>query len=451
MINGEDNMKKVKLISILLAMLLMCTLIFSGCQNNDKVDDTKSGGQSTTSKISDDSDSSNSKKVTLKFEQFSGSGENEEFLKQMIAEYKKLYPNVDVKLQTIGFNDYFTQMMAKISAGQAPDVFELNFENFVTYAKKDVLMPLDDIIKEADYDVSIYNQKALNAFVIDNKQYGLPNSFSNVLLFYNKDLFDKAKISYPTNEWTWDDTIEAAEKIRSLDKTIFGFFRPVTFNEFYKVVKQNDGALFNDDMTQFTVNRPENIETLQFMVDALLKSNVMPTEEQLAGMGDWDLFKAGRLGMLTTGVWAIPDFTRDCDFDWDIAIEPGNKQKATHFFSNGYVISKDTKNAETAFEFASFLTSSKEAVDIRLDAGWELPPVSDAEVIEKYKTMTPPENRQAVFDSIDYLVTPPVIEQYKEMEDLFNKYLTEASTGKTSVEDALDKCQKELEEKITLK
>lgn len=444
-------MKKVKLISILLAMLIMCTLMFSGCQNGDKVADTKSDGEGTTSESNDNSDSSNSKKVTLKFEQFSGSGENEEFLKQMITEYKKAYPNVEVKLQTIGFNDYFTQMMAKISAGQAPDVFELNFENFVTYAKKDVLMPLDDIIKEADYDFSIYNQKALNAFVIDNKQYGLPNSFSNVLLFYNKDLFDKAKISYPTNEWTWDDTIEAAEKIRSLDKTIFGFFRPVTFNEFYKVVKQNDGALFNDDMTQFTVNRPENIETLQFMVDALLKSNVMPTEEQLAGMGDWDLFKAGRLGMLTTGVWAIPDFTRDCDFDWDIAIEPGNKQKATHFFSNGYVISKDTKNAETAFEFASFLTSSKEAVDIRLDAGWELPPVSDAEVIEKYKTMTPPENRQAVFDSIDYLVTPPVIEQYKEMEDLFNKYLTEASTGKTSVEDALDKCQKELEEKITLK
>lgn len=444
-------MKKVKLISILLAMLIMCTLMFSGCQNGDKVADTKSDGEGTTSESNDNSDSSNSKKVTLKFEQFSGSGENEEFLKQMITEYKKAYPNVEVKLQTIGFNDYFTQMMAKISAGQAPDVFELNFENFVTYAKKDVLMPLDDIIKEADYDFSIYNQKALNAFVIDNKQYGLPNSFSNVLLFYNKDLFDKAKISYPTNEWTWDDTIEAAEKIRSLDKTIFGFFRPVTFNEFYKVVKQNDGALFNDDMTQFTVNRPENIETLQFMVDALLKSNVMPTEEQLAGMGDWDLFKAGRLGMLTTGVWAIPDFTRDCDFDWDIAIEPGNKQKATHFFSNGYVISKDTKNAETAFEFASFLTSSKEAVDIRLDAGWELPPVSDAELIEKYKTMTPPENRQAVFDSIDYLVTPPVIEQYKEMEDLFNKYLTEASTGKTSVEDALDKCQKELEEKITLK
>ena len=36
------------------------------------------------------------------------------------------------------------------------------------------------------------------------------------------------------------------------------------------------------------MDTPENIETLQYMVDMQQKTNVMPTEEQMAGMGDWD-------------------------------------------------------------------------------------------------------------------------------------------------------------------
>jgi multiple sugar transport system substrate-binding protein len=390
-------------------------------------------------------------KVTLKFEQFSGSGDTEAYLKQMIDEYTKQNSNVTVELQTVGYNDYFNQMMAKVAANQAPDVFELNYENFVSYAKKGALLPLDDIIKSSGYDTGKYNAMALDAFKADNKQFGLPNSFSNVLLFYNKDLFDKAEVTYPTNEWTWNDALEGAKKIRALDKNTFGYYRPVQFFEFFKVIKQNGGRLFNDDMTQFTVNTPENGEAVQYMVDMINKYNVMPSEEQLAGMGDWDLFKAGRLGMIVTGVWAIPDFTKNCTFNWDIAIEPGNKAKATHFFSNGYVLSKDTKSADTAFDLAAFLTSSKEAVNIRLDAGWELPPVTDPEVLNKYKALTPPSNRQAVFDSLEYLVTPPVIEQFQEFQDIVGKHLNTVVTKNATVDEALTACQKELEEKIKLK
>jgi multiple sugar transport system substrate-binding protein len=155
--------------------------------------------------------------------------------------------------------------------------------------------------------------------------------------------------------------------------------------------------------------------------------------------------------MMVTGVWAIPDFTKNCTFNWDIAIEPGNKAKATHFFSNGYVIGKNAKVANTAFEFAAFITSAKEAVQIRLDAGWELPPVTDPEVLNQYKALTPPSNRQAVFDSLEYLVTPPVIEQFQEFQDIVGSHLNSVVTKNATVEEALAACQKELEEKIKLK
>lgn len=93
----------------------------------------------------------------------------------------------------------------------------------------------------------------------------------------------------------------------------------------------------------------------------------------MAGMGDWDLFESGRLGMIVTGIWAFPEYTSNCDFDWDIVVEPGHTQKATHFFSNGYVVSKDSQVADEAVKFITYISSNREATQIRLDAGWELP------------------------------------------------------------------------------
>ena len=231
---------------------------------------------------------------------------------------------------------------------------------------------------------------------------------------------------------------------------IFGYYHPISFNEFYKTVKQNGGSLFNDDFTEFTMDTPENIETLQYMVDMQQKTNVMPTEEQMAGMGDWDLFESGRLGMIVTGIWAFPEYTSNCDFDWDIVVEPGHTQKATHFFSNGYVVSKDSQVADEAVKFITYISSNREATQIRLDAGWELPPVQDEDIIAQYKEKTPPANREAVFKSLDYLVTPPVITQYAELQDIVGQHLSAAAAGTVTPEQALKDMQAECEQKIDL-
>ena len=86
-------------------------------------------------------------------------------------------------------------------------------------------------------------------------------------------------------------------------------------------------------------------------------TNIMPTEVQMGGMGDWDLFLSGRLGMLINGVWAFPTFTEQAEFEWDIAVEPGNTQKATHFFANGLAVYAESEKQEAAFKWISVITS----------------------------------------------------------------------------------------------
>ena len=217
-------------------------------------------------------------------------------------------------------------------------------------------------------DLSGLNETALSAFNVDGKQYGLPGNFSNVVLVYNKDLFDQAGVAYPTDDWTQDDLQAAAEAIRALGDDIYGIYQPITYNEFYKVAAQYGGSLLNDDLTEFTINSPENIQAAQVMVDRVLVSNVQPTEVQMGGMGDWDLFMSGRLGMIPTGIWAFNTFTEGCDFAWDIAVEPGAVQKATHFFSNACVINAQSENKEAAATWITWLTSSPEAATLPVEA-----------------------------------------------------------------------------------
>ena len=278
-----------------MACSMAAMLALSACGSAASSASTVASSSDAASTESTAASEASNEPVTITFAQYSGSGDNEQYLQQMVDNYMKENPNVTIDLQTYGYDDYFTQMTAKVSGGQAPDVFELDYQNFVSYAKKGALMPLDDILTKDGIDTSIYNDMALKAFSADGVQYGVPDSFSNVVLIYNKDLFDQAGIDYPTDDWKWEDAMAAAEKIRALGDNIFGYYHPISFNEFYKTVKQNGGSLFNDDFTEFTMDTPENIETLQYMVDMQQKTNVMPTEEQMAGMGDWDLFESGRL------------------------------------------------------------------------------------------------------------------------------------------------------------
>lgn len=388
--------------------------------------------------------------TTVKFMNFSSSDVNTKYLEEMKQTFEKDNPDIKILIETVGYGDYFTKLMTVVAGGNAPDAFELNYENFYTYAQKGVLLSLEELIEETGFNTSVLNEKALQAFQANGIQYGLPYSFSNVVLIYNKNLFDRAGIAYPTSNWTWADELAAAEKIRKLGPMIFGIYQPVQFWEFYKMVQQNGGSLLNEEKTAFTVNSPENIETLQFMVDRILKSNVMPNDAQMAGMGDWDLFAVERVGMIVTGTWAFPALKEDCDFQWDIAVEPGNTSKATHFFANGLSISKNSKNVEAAFKWISFLSASREAAKIRIKAGWELPAITYPDIIDLYKSTKPPASKEVVFESLNYLVTPPVIEQFAEMADIMNRYLEAARYGGKTPKQALDEAQAELEKSIKL-
>ena len=380
--------------------------------------------------------------VTITYAHFSGAGAQEETLKKMIEVFESKNPDIKVDLQITGFDDYFTKLATTVGGSNAPDVFEMNMENYLAYMLRGACADLTGLV-----NVDNYSAGTLEAVSSAGKLYAVPMSFSTCILIYNKALFDQAGIAYPTNEWTWADAQTAAEAITALGDDIWGYYQPITYNEFYKSVKSNGGSLLNEDYTAFTANSPENVAVLDAMLKRVRGENhVQPTAEEMAGRGDWDMFTEGKLGMIITGIWAFPTFTEKCAFDWDIVVEPGYASKSTFFFANVNCVSPSSEKKEAAAKFADAMGSDPDIVQLRLDASWELPTIADQSKLTQYLEITPPANRAAVFDSMDYAAAPPALKESGAATEIINNVLSTLEMNDISAQEALDDIQSQLED-----
>lgn len=386
---------------------------------------------------------------TINYFSFSTGSDKLDALEHLIGVFESENPGIKVNYTTADFGSYFTKLQTDFAAGTAADVFELNYENFVTFASRGTLLDLADYMDASSNvtDATFY-PAALDAFSYGGQQLGLPITFSTVMLIYNKDLFDAAGVGYPTDDWTWDDVIAAGKAITDPANRVWGISQPVQFWEFYKAAAQAGGGLSVSPTVQ--INTPENLAAAHYLVDKVTVDHIMPTDAEMSGLGDIDLFLNQQLGMIVTGIWMFDQFVTEASFDWDVAVEPGGANKATHFFSNAAVVAQTSKSPEAAYKWVEFLASHPEVVNTRIETNWELSALSleQADALEGYLAKPVPANREAVFRSLQYAVNPPVVENQPQLQDIINQELEAARLGTKTVEQALADAQKRVEELV---
>jgi multiple sugar transport system substrate-binding protein len=376
--------------------------------------------------------------VTITYTNFISNDGNEENLQKIVDAFEDDNPDITVEVTTLPYADYGTAIQTDLAAGTESDVFDIEYSNYAQYQANGVLAPITVANPDA------IKASLLEAYSTDGVQYALPSSFSDVVLYYNKDLFDAAGIEYPTSDWTWADEKAAAEALTDKAAGVWGDHQPISFYEYYKALAQNGGQFLADDGKSVAFNTPAGIEAAHWLVDK--SGTVMPTIEDGQGTPDFDtnLFKDGKLAMLHTGIWVF-GAVADVPFGWDIAVEPGNTTQASAVFSNALGVSANSKHQEAAAKWAEFLSSSDTTVDVRLDAGWELPPISDDAKLSVYLEKGKPDNRQAVFDSLNGIALPPVVATGQaEMQDIMGEELVEAQAGRKTVEEALSSAEERI-------
>ncbi|MDR2895206.1 MAG: sugar ABC transporter substrate-binding protein [Propionibacteriaceae bacterium] len=369
--------------------------------------------------------------VTITYTNFISSGANEANLDTIVKAFEDENPGIKVEVTTMPYADYFTALQTDIVAGTVADVFDIEYANYGAYQASGVLAAIDGV------DTSVYQSSLAEAYATDGTQYALPSSFSNVVLFYNKDLFDAAGVAYPSDDWTWADEKAAAEALTNQEAGVWGDYQPISYNEYYKAVAQAGGEFLSADGKTAAFNSDPGLAAAAWLTEK--SGTVMPTAEMGAGTADFDtnLFADGKLAMWHTGIWMFGSLA-EADFAWDIAVEPGDTQKASAMFSNAIAISATSKHQEAAAKWAAYMTSSDTMVDVRLAAGWELPPIADQSKLDAYLTAGAPANRQAVFDSLKAVALAPSIgDNQTQMQDDVTNALTEIAAGRQTIAEAI--------------
>jgi multiple sugar transport system substrate-binding protein len=163
---------------------------------------------------------------------------------------------------------------------------------------------------------------------------------------------------------------------------------------------------------------------------------------------DLNAFKNGKIAMLRAGTWNFGRFA-DMKDQWDIALEPGNTNKAHHVFADALVVSNKTKYADAAWKFIKFMGSSDYCVSKRIEKGWSIPAVDNAAVMDAYYKQTPPASKKVVTETLDSLVLPPVgpiPEKWNDFTGAVGAEIDKARLGKSDVQIALTAAKAKIEE-----
>jgi len=189
--------------SVLLLLVLILTVTLTGCGKNNASENAKVEKKD---------------KVILRFATWD-TGELLKIQQDIAKKFEENHPNVKVQVEAYG--DGFDQkLVASFGAKNPPDIMYM--WDFPTYHQS--LLPLDDYIKsDKDINIEDFYPGLLNYMKVNGTLYGLPAGFTTHVIYYNKKLFDEAKVSYPEESWTWQDFIEKAKKLSDPAKKQYGF------------------------------------------------------------------------------------------------------------------------------------------------------------------------------------------------------------------------------------
>ena len=136
------------------------------------------------------------------------------YYQPLIDAFEAANPGVKIEMVDLGSTDYQTVLATELTgSGSDFDIATIkDVPGYTTLVNKGVLEPLDDYIAKDGVDLSQYGG-ITDQVTVDGKLYELPFRSDFWVMFYNKDVFDNAGVSYPTNDMTFEQYDELARSV----------------------------------------------------------------------------------------------------------------------------------------------------------------------------------------------------------------------------------------------
>jgi multiple sugar transport system substrate-binding protein len=355
-------------------------------------------------------------------------GEPEELraYRSVVRSFRRIEPDVEVNLvEASDREDLIARLATSFAGGSPPDLFLLNYRFYGQFAARGVLEPIESRLEKSDaFEPEDFYPQALDAFRFDGVLTCLPQNVSSLVVYYNRDLFGKARVPEPRAGWTWDDMVEKALALtRDVDEdgTVdqYGLGVEPTLIRIAPFVWSNGGELVDDQErpTRFTLDTPAAQQALQDFFDLRQLHLVVPSEDEIESEDDESRFQNGRTAMVLSSRRATPAFRTITAFDWDIAPLPRHKQQAGVLHSDAYCMTKQSDNKETAWRFMEFALGP-EGQRITARSGRTVPSLVEVSKSEAFLDPTArPRHSRVFLDTIPFIRRIPTISTWPEIED----------------------------------
>lgn len=214
------------------------------------------------------------------------------------------HPNINVQLESSPWADYWQRIQVQIAGGEGPDIQWTSGAYFANLQPKGAYLDLSDYVKRDNFDYSQYMKQ--DDFFPGGKVFTMPYSgWGGKLLSYDEGAFDDAGLKYPDETWTWDNLIEAAQKLTKRDSsgkvTRWGLFIDSGAEYGWLSFLRHNGANWIDDKhTKTTLDSSEAIEAMTWIDDAIHKYKVAPGSSEIQTLSQAGItapFEGGRAAM----------------------------------------------------------------------------------------------------------------------------------------------------------
>ena len=298
------------------------------------------------------------------------------------------HPHIDVQVidsSSVLFNqdggDY-NEMMDEFIREKQPDILMLSQEQYEKYAAEGRIVSLESFVTRDKFDL-----EGMIPGVVDllrekggGELYGLSPTFTSRAIYYNKDLFDRFGIEYPTDRMSWEDLFNLAARFPtdgSDEDRIYGLSIGTT--DLHQIGQQIGGTmglrLVNPADKRVSLDTDSWVRAYEIALNAI-RSGTLYQEDYSdfpSGMSYQDFllrdpFIAGKVAMSLNHSYLLEQIREAANSspdravkNWDIVtlpVDPANPEFSYEFsLGNIYAINAESPNREAAWEFIRYIHS----------------------------------------------------------------------------------------------
>ena len=219
-------MKKNRLLSAILAAILLLSLL-AGCGGNNGDNNSQANTGNTNQSDTGDTETGELEGDIVFWHSFT-QGPRMEKIQAAAEEFMELHPKVNITIETFSWADFYTKWTTGLASGNVPDISSTIATQLVEMIDADAVIPVDDLIDEVGRD-KFYENALREMTAEDGQCYGVPLYLNTEAMWYRKDLLEKYNLEVPE---TWEEMYEAAKIITEGENgAVYGAAMPMGTND----------------------------------------------------------------------------------------------------------------------------------------------------------------------------------------------------------------------------